>query len=64
MTEEVYWILTPQKQSDWGRLSPEQRGLLENGRFRSVDEAAKARLNLQLALNVELQITNTNFRVA
>jgi hypothetical protein len=64
MPEETYWVLAPRKRSDWDRLSPEQKLVLENGHYRSLDEAAKARLTLQLALKLELQIKEASLRVA
>jgi hypothetical protein len=64
MTAETYWVLTPQKQSDWNCLSAEQRRVLQNGHYYSLNEAAKARLNLQIALKLELQIKQESSRVA
>jgi hypothetical protein len=64
MTAKTNWVLMPQKQSDWDRLTAEQRRVLENGHYSSLNEAAKARLNLQIALKLELQIKQEISRVA
>jgi hypothetical protein len=58
MVESSYFVVKPKRQDDWQKLTEAQRRMLDDSRYTSAVEAAKARLKLQLSLRVELQISS------
>jgi hypothetical protein len=58
MVESSYFVVEPKRQDDWQKLTEAQRRILDDSRYPSALEAAKARLNLQLSLRIELQINS------